>query len=457
MSSILLFSTYEMGHQPLSLAWPLAALKRAGMSAQVADLSLEPLPVASTQDAELVILAAPMHTALRLAVDAARAIRNSDSQAHICFTGLYAWLNADYLLDETELADSVIGGEVEPVIVALAQAIERGDDLTDVPGLRTRKGYSPPNLARIDFPLPERTSLPALGEYARLMIDGEARLAGTVEASRGCLHRCLHCPVVPIYDGRFFVVPRETVLADIEQQVAAGAQHITFADPDFLNGPGHVLPLVEEMQGRHPGLTFDFTARVEHLLAHREKLPDLVSAGALFVISAFESTSDRVLQRLDKGHTRADMEEVVGLLREVGLHVQPTWLPFTPWGTLDEYREMLAWIRRLNLVAAVPAVQLSIRLLIPPGSALLKGDGVERWLGPLETEHFGYRWRHSDPRVDSLQQSVSRIAESAVDEPPEITFHRIEILANEIAGGKAPEQRPPFAPQPPRLSEHWFC
>ena len=78
-----------------------------------------------------------------------------------------------------------------------------------------------------------------LEKYARLtMPDGRTRTVGYTEASRGCKHLCRHCPIVPVYDGVFRVVDRDVVLEDIRQQVAAGAQHITFGDPDFFNGTG---------------------------------------------------------------------------------------------------------------------------------------------------------------------------------------------------------------------------
>jgi radical SAM superfamily enzyme YgiQ (UPF0313 family) len=185
-----------------------------------------------------------------------------------------------------------------------------------------------PILTRLALPTPDRSNLPPLERYARYMDGGVARLAGYVEASRGCLHTCRHCPIVPVYGGRFFVVPAETVLADVRQQVAAGAEHITFGDPDFLNGPGHVLKIVRALHAEFPRLTFDFTTKVEHIRQHRTLFPELRALGAGFVISAFESVSDDVLTRLRKGHTAADLDDALAVLAGAGLPVQPTWLPF---------------------------------------------------------------------------------------------------------------------------------
>jgi hypothetical protein len=456
-ASILLLACYELGHQPLSLAWPLAALRQAGLNATAVDLSVDPFPVRAAQAASFIGIAVPMHTALRLGVRAAEQARAVNPGAHLCFYGLYAHLNADFLL--AGLADSVISGEVESPLVAWAarHVGERAD--APVPaGVMTREQAARPHLERLSLPVPDRTSLPSLSHYARLERDGRMELAGAVVASRGCLHTCRHCPVVPVYGGRFFVVPVETVMADIRQQVAAGARHISFADPDFLNGPGHAMRLARALHAEFPGLTFDFTTKVEHILQHRRLIPELRALGAAFVISAFESTSDDVLARLHKGHTWADMEIALDILRAAGLPVQPTWLPFTPWSTIDDYLDLLRWIREQALIAHVPAVQLSIRLLVPPHSALLDEPDTSAWLGPLDAPNFTYHWTHPDPCMDALQREVARVAEGGGDDPFTV-FAAIERLAHDFAGRPAPSAaaEPVNLHRPPRLTEDWFC
>ena len=463
-ADILLLACYEMGHQPLSLAWPAAALRQAGHATRTVDLSVAALPRAAAARARFVGIAAPMHTALRLGVRAAEEIRALNPSTHICFYGLYAWLNADYLL--ATVADSVIAGEYEEPLVGLVTALklERSEKKTGleliIPGVSTRDHREPPHLARPTLPPPNREGLPSLSNYARYLDNERYSLSGYVEASRGCLHTCRHCPVVPVYGGRFFVMPVATVLADIRAQVAAGAEHITFGDPDFLNGPGHALKLARALHAEFPHLTFDFTTKVEHIIKHRVKIPEFRALGASFVISAFESTSDDVLRRLHKGHTRADMDETLAILEAARLPVQPTWLPFTPWTTLDDYLDMLAWIRERELIAHVPAVQLSIRLLVPPNSALL-ADSPPGLFGALEPGNFSHAWRHPDPRMDELQARVTVIAEGSADDPP-AAFAAIERLAYGLARRQVPATwgtgRPRrIRPTPPRLTEDWFC
>ncbi|HEX5501286.1 MAG TPA: CUAEP/CCAEP-tail radical SAM protein [Thermomicrobiales bacterium] len=455
---ILLVSTYELGHQPLNLASPLAYLARAGYRPVAVDTAVEELADEVIARARLVAISVPMHTALRLGVAIAARVRAVNPAAHVCCYGLYAALNADYLLDGR--ADAVIGGEYEQPLLDLAARLEAGDDAPPSVGTRARRAA--PHLARLSFAVPAREALPPLRRYAALERDGAVVPAGYVEASRGCLHTCLHCPITPVYGGRFFVVPRAVVLADIAAQVAAGARHITFGDPDFLNGPGHVLRILREMRAAWPDLTFDATIKIEHILEQRRLFPELAALGCAFVVSAVESLSDEVLRRLDKGHTRADVVEALDILDAAGIPMRPSLLPFTPWTTLDDYLDLLDFFAARDLLDHVDPVHFSIRLLVPPGSALLDQPDTATWLGPLDAANFTHTWRHPDPRVDDLQRAVAATVEAAERDgaDPVETFAAIEALAHTARGALAPRRRGGVLTargRVPRLTESWFC
>ena len=460
--AVLLISTYELGRQPLSVASPLGTLEEAGFAPSALDLSVERIDPVAVRRARLVAVAVPMHTALRLGVQAAERIRSIHPACRIAMYGLYATLNAETLLSRG--ADFIIGGEYEEPLLRLAQDLDRGGTGRDLEGVgwaqEGGEGTTPaaPWLRRIPFSVPRRASLPPLDRYARLEHRGMTRLAGQAEASRGCLHLCRHCPIPPVYGGRFFVVPRDIVLADIRNQVDAGATHITFGDPDFLNGPGHSIAILRAARVEFPALTFDFTAKIEHLLKHRDLLPDLAGLGCLFVVSAVESIDDRVLAILDKGHTRADVETAIALTRSAGIALRPSLVPFTPWTGLGGYRELLAFIAEHDLVDHLDPVQLVIRLLVPPGSLLLDHPAMRPHLGGLDARRFTYDWTHPDPRMDTLQRELSRLVEQAALEKadPRLTLSRIVAHA-----GSPPLQArtpvPDGRDRPPRLTEPWFC
>ncbi|MEK6304090.1 MAG: CUAEP/CCAEP-tail radical SAM protein [Acidobacteriota bacterium] len=453
--SILLVSCYELGHQPVGLAMPLAFLQRAGFTAETMDMSVEEFDPAKAKRAVFAGISVPMHTALRLGVQVAREIRKLNSECHICFYGLYASLNADYLLKG--VADSIIGGEYEEELVELVKAV-----CGDANQKRGFEAGARPVLARLSFPVPERSQLVSLDSYAKLEHQGEQRLAGYVEASRGCLHLCTHCPIPPVYEGRFFVVPEQVVLEDIRRQVASGARHITFGDPDFLNGPGHSLSIARAVHEEFPELTFDFTAKIEHILKHRGFMPELARLGCVFVVSAVESLSETVLDRLQKGHTRDDVSEAFELLSAAGITLRPSFVSFTPWTTIDDFIDVTEFVDSRNLIHYVDPVQYSIRLLVPPGSLLLASPDAGRWLGPLVQESFTYEWTHPDRRMDELQRRVTVLVEQAanVGEDAVSTFDRIRGVAYAAKGEAAPERKREtnsLRPRPPRLTEAWFC
>ena len=492
--AILFISCYELGHQPIGLAQPVGFLEQKGYAPTTLDLSIEQFDPHRVNQAQVVGISVPMHTALSLGCQVAERIRQTNPNAHICFYGLYASLNAEYLLEH--LADSVIGGEYETPLVNLLDQLSKSQSCEKTPhrsdsavamsieGVSRRGATALPLLKKISwasptstastsgnsvFPIQTRTTLPPLCEYARLEYQGEEHIVGYVEASRGCLHTCLHCPIVPVYQGRFFLFPASVVLADIRQQVKAGAVHITLGDPDFLNGPGHSLNIVRAMHEEFPHLTFDFTTKIEHILKHQSTFKEFSQLGCLFVISAVESFSETVLVHLDKGHTPQDIFKAHDILQSVGITLRPSLVAFTPWTTLEDYAEMFDLVEQHGLIDCIDPVQYSVRLLVPPGSALLTPPEahptpMSQFLGPLDQQKFQHTWAHPDPRMDKLQQSVAQVVENStkVKEDPERTFYRLWKLVYDTAGLEFDSLNKkvflnPDRVRPPRMTEPWFC
>ena len=156
---ILLVACYELGHQPLAVAWPAAFLEREGYRPATMDVSVEPFDSEKIARARVVAISVPMHTALRLGVTVAERARAVNPGCHICFYGLYASLNADHLFAHG--ADSVIGGEAEAPLVELVQMLEAGDG-RPLPFVHLRGRPAAPHLKRLDFTVPSRMALPSL-------------------------------------------------------------------------------------------------------------------------------------------------------------------------------------------------------------------------------------------------------------------------------------------------------
>ena len=448
---VVLISTYELGRQPFGLASPAAWLRADGHEVTLADLSCSPLPQHAVEKADLIAFYLPMHTATRLFQRLVDRVRAANPRAHLCGYGLYAPLN-EALLRRSGVA-TVIGGEFEQGLRDLARRLRASGD-----GERpTRQPEPLISLDRQQFLVPDRTGLPPLGAYAQLRTGETTRRVGYTEASRGCKHLCRHCPVVPVYRGLFRIVQADVVLEDIRRQVAAGAQHITFGDPDFFNGPGHAIPIAEALHGEWPHLSYDVTIKVEHLLRHRGLLPVLRETGCLFVTSAVESLDDAVLEKLAKGHTRAGFEEALRLMRAEGLPLAPTFIPFTPWTTLAGYRDFLRAMVDLELVDQVAPVQLAIRLLLPEGSLLLESAEIRAMIEPFDPRSLCYRWHNADGRLDALcaalQESIKR------DERRRKSRWEIFQTIWELAqAGAFPVDAPMVSRATiPYLTEPWYC
>jgi radical SAM superfamily enzyme YgiQ (UPF0313 family) len=261
-----------------------------------------------------------------------------------------------------------------------------------------------------------------------------------------------------VYGGQFRIVPVDVVVEDLERQMAEGAAHVTFGDPDFFNGIGHARQVMQAFAHRFPGLTYDVTVKVEHLLRHKQLIPELRDTGCVFITSAVESFDDAVLERFQKGHTRDDVERAVDICRTAGVPMAPTFVAFTPWTTIDSYRDFLTEIDRLELVDSVAPIQLGIRLLVTSGSPLLDLNDSDLCLGSYDEARLLYPWRHKDPQIDRLANDVGALIGRNLHVSRQAMFDEVWKRAHLGVGSavrKSGGQRQ--RTEVPYLNEPWYC
>lgn len=402
---------------------------------RTADLALAALDVDDVVWADRVAISVPMHTATRLADEVVEALSGARPELRVALYGLYADVGGAEV-------DARLVGEYEPGLLRWVGG---------------ETGATSRHIGRSDFAVPDRGDLPALGEYARLEHNGNTVVAGAVEASHGCRHRCRHCPIPAVYDGRMRIVPRDDVLSDIGNLVAAGAGHITFGDADFLNAPAHSLDILERAHAAHPEVTFDATIKVEHIVDHHDLWPHMAELNLLFVVSAFESVDDTTLEILDKGHTVAGMSRAIELTRDAGIHIRPTWLPFLPWTRPSDIADTFRFIADNQLVGATDPVQMSIKLLVPRGSLLEDHDAMSPHLTRYDEKALTWLWDFADPETAVLHKELATIAANGSDCGQETarTLEEMRQAVMRVTGSDLPA----FAGSPPtpRLTESWFC
>ena len=128
---------------------------------------------------------------------------------------------------------------------------------------------------------------------------------------------------------------------------------------------------------------------------------------------------------------------------------------------MESYLGLLRVIRAESLMENVAPIQLGIRLLIPEGSRLLELDEVRRNVGPFDPQLLFYPWKHANPRVDALSETVQAIVAEGDrrKESRGTVFERIWRAAHAAAGLDGPIIQPSQAPAAaiPFLSEPWYC
>ena len=438
---VLLVSTYELGHQPVHVASPAAALVHRGHEVRCIDTAVDPWDPTVLDDVDAVAISVPMHTAMRLGLRIAESVRARRPHLPLALYGLYAGVAANDTLGR--LADRLITGEYE---TALGDWVEQHD--------ADRITY----LHREPTRVPRRGLLPPLDRYARLSVDGAEHLAAAVEATHGCSSRCRHCPVPAVYNGRTRIVAPDVVLGDITQLVDRGARHVTYADADFFSAPHHSLRIVRAVHSRFPHLTFDVTTKVEHVLRHRRRWEELASLGCLFVTTAVECVDDDILAILDKGHTAADAAEAIDVLRGAGIEPHPTLLPFTPWTTLDGLADLVEFAVAHDVVGTIEPVHWTLRLLVPDGSLLLDHPALAPHFDRYDPDALGWRWTAADRRVDDLQRHLAALVDrhATAGTDPLDTFAEIAATVGAAAGRTLPTAARSRGGRP-RLTETWFC
>src|SRR5258708_31213519 len=154
---VVFISTYELGRQPFGLASPAAWLRARGHEVACLDLSREALDEAAIRTADLIAFYVPMHTATRLAAGLIAPVREMSPHAHICFYGLYAPVNEEYLRGLG--GGTILGGEFEGGLISLAERLQHGAANHTVEIAQPEPVIS---LARQQFLVPDRARLPGL-------------------------------------------------------------------------------------------------------------------------------------------------------------------------------------------------------------------------------------------------------------------------------------------------------
>ena len=426
---ILLTSFYDLGKQPKIIAEIVDRYNFSEIEFDFVDFSVENQNI-DLENYDVLGIYAPMHTATILSIEY---IKDKILPNKMFTFGLYGSVLEDFNSSIRHIKD------IESDELALF--LEINDD----------------HQFSLKNNIPNRQIFPDISNYAHLVDGSNNIIAGSVETTYGCKHSCTHCPVPISFNGTFKTYSLEKIISDVENQVNQGAKHISFNDPDFFNGPIHALKILESLNKKFPTITYDSTIKVEHIIKYKKYFKELSSLNMVFVISAFETTNDLFLSILEKNHTSNDLNTSIEISQDFGIDVRPTWMPFSPWTELNDLSNIVNLIEKYKLRETVDPIQLTIKLLIPKHSLIIKKPEINKYLGNYEKNSLSFKWEYENNDVEKLQSSLFDfiLHNSELDEHKQYLgmvniiekFTDTELLKNSTYDFK----------NVPKLSETWFC
>ncbi|MDP5276631.1 arsinothricin biosynthesis radical SAM protein ArsL [Chengkuizengella axinellae] len=403
--NVLLVSTFEGGFQPTTIATAATSLMKEGFNVSVLDTYVDGIIEDKFQGNDLIAISVPLFDAVHAGIEIAKLAAKVNPEAHITFFGQHATINATRLAGK--YSDSCICGEWEYPLTLLTKHLN-GDIQEDLPGVlsgeQAMKGNSiHPYMSRDHLDVPSRHILPPLHKYPQKQINrllGSEQIVGSTEIARGCHHKCLYCSVFAAYDGKVILVNEEIVIQDVKNLVEGGMTHLTFVDADFFNAKYHGIKILRKLHQQFPNLTYDFTTRVDHILENKETLAEMKQLGVKFITSALEFPSKEVLDAVAKDTSIEDITEAIAYLREIDIKLNPTFIMFNPWTSLDDIVTFRTFVEDNALGDLVDPIQYETRLYLYKGSPLLHKESIQSL--DLTEYEFHYDWKHPDPKLDEL-------------------------------------------------------
>jgi len=285
----------------------------------------------------------------------ARQIRAAEPQVRLAFGGVFATLNADRVKRQCPEVDFVCRGDGEQLILDL---LERMEDPSEVAGLTWSKdGQVVQNMDRTldrdldQWPFPDRESLP-LDFVESMPLDVPAVLSldrfTTMQTSRGCPWPCVFCDIPVFSEGKWRSRSPEHVVAELEHLQASGYGSVYFVDDHFLLQPKRIEAICQGINERDVQVEWGCEGRVDSVCQHL--FPAMAKAHCRTLMLGIESGSQKVLDRLKKEQTLAEVETTVTNAKAAGIEiVHGFFVVGTPDETVEDVRATFDFASRLAL------------------------------------------------------------------------------------------------------------
>jgi radical SAM superfamily enzyme YgiQ (UPF0313 family) len=254
-------------------------------------------------------------------------IRAADERVKLAFGGVFATVNDDRIKQQCPEVDFVCRGDGEQLILDL---LERIDDPYTVTGLTwaerdgtvRRNPDRPPERDLDRWPFPDREGLP-LDFLEALPVGVPAVLSrerfATLQTSRGCASQCVFCDIPAFGQGKVRVRSAEHVIAELRLLEEQGYGAVSFADDQFLVRPRRIETICRGIIDHGISLRWGCEGRVDSKCT--ELFPLMAASGCRSIAFGVESGSQKILDRIGKRQTLAQVETAVNGAKRAGIQI----------------------------------------------------------------------------------------------------------------------------------------
>ncbi len=350
-----------MGFPPIGIMSLSAVLKRDGHECVIFDQANPATPneviieEIKRQRPALVGLSFLSTTSYPYAKILARQIRASDAAVRLAFGGVFATLNAQLVKRQCPEVDFVCRGDGEQLLLDL---LDRLEDPADVAGLTWAKDgelvHNPdrPLERNLDqWPFPDRESLP-LDFIESMPLDVPAVLSmdrfTTMQTSRGCPWPCVFCDIPIFNEGKWRSRSPQHVLAEFDHLQEMGYGAVYFVDDHFLLQPKRIEAICKGINRNGITIEWGCEGRVDSVVQHL--FPAMAKAHCRTLMLGIESGSQKVLDRLKKEQSLAEVETAVVNAKEAGIEIVHGFFVLgNPDETVEDVRATFDFAAKLPL------------------------------------------------------------------------------------------------------------
>lgn len=301
----------------------------------------------------------------------AKIVKKINPECTVVMGGPHATVKADEILSICPDVDYVVRGEGEYTLFNLVSALEqKKSNMHSIAGISFKKSNhilhnpSPPLTVDLNqFPFPDRTLLMNENKY-------DAEDMGLVMSSRGCPYSCTFCAT---NTKRVSFRSDDHILSEIEfVKDRYGSTQFTFKDDSFTVNPKRVAALCNTLINRKLHISWECNTRVN--LIDEPLLQLMKKAGCNFIKVGIESGSERILKKMNKGISHAQVIKAAKLFRKAGIHWTGYFMLGVPGETEEDIQKTVMFISELNPDFACIGVYEPF-----PGTVMFE-EGIEREL-----------------------------------------------------------------------------